>query len=220
MAPRIGYVSDPVGFFTKGASGTRHIAYKEGEVIFAQGDSADAVYYIEQGRIKKSYISSRGKERVVAILQAHEFLGLGCIVGRAQRRMTATAMSKCVAVRIDKPVMLRVLYEQPDLAETVISYLIDRNGQYQEDLVDHLFNTSEKRLARTLCQLSNVESEDGEDVILPKISQETLAEIVGTTRSRINFFMKKFREQGFIEYENGIRVRRALFGALLNGKAG
>ena len=112
--------------------------------------------------------------------------------------------------------MLRVLYEQPDLAEMFISFLIDRNGQYQDDLVGHLFNTSEKRLARTLCQLSNVSSEDGEEMILPKISQETLAEIVGTTRSRINFFMKKFREQGFIEYENGIRVRPALLGTLLN----
>src|SRR5262245_46605173 len=111
MASRIESASDPIGFLAKGISGTRQIVCKEGEVIFAQGDSADAVYYIEQGRVKKSYISRRGKERVVAILKAREFFGLGCIVGRAQRRMTVTAMSKCVALRIEKPVMLRVLYE-------------------------------------------------------------------------------------------------------------
>jgi CRP-like cAMP-binding protein len=201
---------DLLNVLAKTANGATPSTYPDGEVFFVQGDAADAVFYIQHGRVKKTYVSRHGKERVVAILNAGEFFGVGCVVGRTKRMMTATAMTACSVARIEKPVMLRLLYAEPALAEIFISFLIERNSHYQEDLVDHLFNSSEKRLARTLMLLSDVGKYDGQEMVVPKISQETLAEIVGTTRSRINYFMKKFRQLGLIDYNDRIRINPSL----------
>jgi CRP-like cAMP-binding protein len=208
MIPFPETIFDATSFFGSTSSG--RASYQEGDVVFAQGDDANSIFYIRSGKIKKTYVSHNGKERIVAILGAGEFVGVGCVIGRKKRLMTATAMTACSAARIEKSVMVRALYDQPSLAEMFISSLIDRNYRYQEDLVDHLFNSSEKRLARTLLHLSNINAGNAQETVLPKISQETLAEIVGTTRSRVNYFMKKFRHLGLIEYGDGIHVRRSL----------
>ena len=195
------------------AKGTR-ISFQEGEAIFTQGDAADCVFYIEHGIIKKSYVASSGKERVIAICKAREFLGIACVAGQRDRRHTATAMNGCSLVRVEKSVMLRMIAEQPGLADLLISFLIDRNNHYQEHVREHLFYPSEKRLARTLLDLCEIGT-DGKDEV-PKISQETLAEIVGTTRSRVNYFMNKFRDNGFVEYGDKIRVQRSKLQGVLD----
>jgi CRP-like cAMP-binding protein len=202
--------SGTLSMLAKAANGAAPAIYPEGEVFFVQGDPSDSVFYIQHGRVKKTYVSRNGKERVVAILGAGEFFGVSCVVGRTKRVMTATAMTTCSVARIEKPAMVRLLYAEPALAEIFISFLIERNSHYQEDLVDHLFNSSEQRLARTLMLLSDVGKYEGQEMVVPKISQEALAEIVGTTRSRINYFMKKFRQLGFIDYNDRIRINRSL----------
>ena len=205
-----GSTFDPADIFAGKSNGISHARYIEGDVIFAQGDPSKSVFYIQHGRVKKSYISSQGKERVVVVFKAGEFFGVGCIVGRAKRLMSATAMTTCSVAQIEKPVMLRMLYEQPAFAEIFISFLIDRNSHYQEDLVDRLFHSSEKRLARALLLLSESSGCNEHESVVPKVSQETLAEIVGTTRSRINYFMNKFRQMGLLEYGERIRIRPSL----------
>jgi CRP/FNR family cyclic AMP-dependent transcriptional regulator len=195
-----------MSFFPKPTKGVTRSTYKPGETLFVSGDLADAVFYLEQGTIKKTHVSSGGKERVVAIYRPNEFVGVGCVAGRAKRLMSAAAMTSCSVTRIEKAVMLRALFEQPVLAEMFISYLISRNSHYEEDLAGHLFNPSEKRLARTLFLLSDTGKEGDHDRIVPKVSQETLAAIVGTTRSRINYFLNKFRSEGLIECRKTIRL--------------
>ena len=177
--------------------------------MFAQGDEASAIFYIEEGIAKKTYTSGDGRQRILVLLKAREFFGTGCMSGRATRQTTATALTPCLVRRIEKAVMTEALCQNPRLANFFISYLIDRKTQYEDSLVDHLFDSSEIRLARALLRLSSLGTGNDEQVTLPKVSQETLAEIVGTTRSRINLFMNKLRQQGLVEYDNRIRVSAA-----------
>jgi CRP-like cAMP-binding protein len=171
--------------------------------IFSQGDTADAVFYIQAGKVKLTVVSEHGKEAVIAILERGAFVGESCLAGEAVRTATATTLEDSHIVRIDKPVMLRLLHEQPTFTEAFMSYLLEHSIRVQEDLVDQLFNSSEKRLARALLLLAHFGKEGKPETVIAKISQETLAEMVGTTRSRVSFFMNKFRKLGFIDYKGG-----------------
>lgn len=197
------------------ANGNKRMTFREGEVIFAQGDNADSAFYIVHGSVKKIYVSRVGKERIVGVLKPRDFFGVGCLAGRQKRATAAVAMTDCSVMRIEKRVMLQLLYDQAELADLFIAFLIDQSHRYEKDLLDHLFNTSERRLARALLVLSDLGESDGQKTTLPKISQETLAEIVGTTRSRINHFMNKFRQHGIIEYDGRIRVFNSRLQAVL-----
>jgi CRP/FNR family cyclic AMP-dependent transcriptional regulator len=190
--------------------------YRKGEVVFSQGGAADAVFYIQRGKVKIVVTSEQGKEAVVAILGTGEFLGEGCLVAQPLRLSTATAMADSALMRIEKTEMVRVLHEQPTFAELFMSHLLTRNSRVEEDLVDQLFNSSEKRLARTLLLLANFGKEGRPEPIMTKISQETLAEMVGTTRSRVSFFMNKFRKLGFINYNGDLEVHRSLLSVVLH----
>ena len=181
--------------------------YQRDEIVYAEGDPASSLFYIERGTVKKTRISAHGKERVVAICKVGEFLGAGCL-GRLKRTLNAVAMTPCSVVRIEKSVMLRALSEQPTLAETFIAHLIDRNRHYEEDLIGHLFNPIEKRLARVLFVLSESCADEHERIV-PKVSQETLAEMVGATRPRVNYFLNKFRQAGLIDCKKEIRLHRS-----------
>jgi CRP/FNR family cyclic AMP-dependent transcriptional regulator len=177
-------------------------AYEPEQAIFHQGDAADAVFYIQAGRVKVTILSDQGKEGVIAVLGSGQFFGEGCLAGQPMNIATATAMTKSAIVKIDKRTMTRVLRDEPSAANMFMAFLLTRNIQVEADLVDHLFNCSEKRLARILWSLGNVGSE-ARVATIPNVNQETLASRVGTTRSRINFFMNKFRKLGFIEYDSG-----------------
>lgn len=198
------------------ANGTSKSTYCNGRVIFSQGDDSDSLFYVRDGRIKCTFVSSHGKERIVAILKTGQFFGEGCIIGHAKRAMTATAMPSCAVTQIEKITMLRLLCEEPDLAEKFISSLIGQSLGYESELLDHLFSSAEERLARTLLLLSEPSIENAPEATMPRITQETLAQIVGTTRSRINYFMNKFRRAGLIENNDGeTRVRRSLLRTIL-----
>jgi CRP-like cAMP-binding protein len=185
-------------------------------IVFAQGDSADAVFYIQEGQVKVSILSRSGKEAVLAILGPGDFFGEGCLNDQLVRTVTATIMTECSILRLDKAAMLRVLHDEPSFSGWFIAYLLHRNSRIEEDLVDHMFNSSEKRLARTLLLLANFGKDGGPEAVIAPVSQETLAEMVGTTRSRVNFFMNKFRRLGFIHYYNGgIRIHTRLLGVVL-----
>jgi CRP/FNR family cyclic AMP-dependent transcriptional regulator len=173
------------------------------QIIFAQGDNADAVFQIQAGKVKLTVVSEHGKEAVVGILERGAFLGESCLVGQTIRTATATALEDSRILRIDRAVMLRMLHEQPTFAEAFMSYVLMHSIRIQEDLVDQLFNSSEKRLARALLLLAHFGKEGKPETVIAKISQETLAEMVGTTRSRVSFFMNKFRKLGFIDYKGG-----------------
>jgi CRP/FNR family transcriptional regulator, cyclic AMP receptor protein len=175
------------------------------EILFSQGDTIDAVFYIQVGKVKVTVLSEHGKEAVVAILEQGAFVGESCLVGQIIRTATATTMEDSRILRIDKAVMLRLLQEQPEFASAFMSYLLRHSIRVQEDLVDQLFNSSEKRLARALLLLAHFGKEGKPETVIAKISQETLAEMVGTTRSRVSFFMNKFRKLGFIDYKGGSR---------------
>jgi CRP-like cAMP-binding protein len=211
---------DLVNLLATTANGTKRMTFRESETIFAQGDNADSAFYIEHGAVKKTYVSREGKERIVGLLKARDFFGVGCLTGRQKCGTTAVAMTDCSVIRIEKRVMLQLLSEQPKLADLVITFLVEQAHRYEKDLVDHLFNPSEKRLARTLLMLSDLGESDGQKTTLPSISQETLANIVGTTRSRINYFMNKFRQQGVIEYDGRIRVINSRLSAVLDDQTG
>jgi CRP-like cAMP-binding protein len=202
MNEMIGF--DPTALLT--SEGAKRISFLNGEIIFSKGDDADAVFYIEIGGVNLSYRSSSGKNRVIAILKAGEFFGVGCIAGQLQRRLTAAAMTNCSAIRIEKRVMVGALYKDAKLADLFINFLVDRSRHYTEGLLDHLLNSSEKRLMRTLVILSDLGHKDGEHIILPNITQEALAEMVGTTRPRINYFIHKLHKLGLIEYDGRIRL--------------
>ena len=189
--------------------------YASAAVLFSQGDPAAAVFYLQQGSVKLSVLSRGGKEAVVAILGPGDFFGEGCLAGQPQRMATATALRSSAALIVEKPQMLQILHTQPSLADRFLSHMLARNIRIEEDLIDHLFNSSEKRLARALLLLARYGKED-EPLRLPKMSQEMLAEMVGTTRSRINFFMNKFRKLGFIEYNGDIKVNRSLMTVVLH----
>jgi CRP/FNR family transcriptional regulator, cyclic AMP receptor protein len=189
--------------------------YSKGAIIFSQGDRADAVFYIRKGNVRITVTSEQGKEGVVAILEADEFLGEGCLIGQPLRLATATAMTESAVMRVEKAEMVRVLHEEPSFGEMFTAHLLTRKSRVEEDLVDQLFNSSEKRLARTLLLLANFGKEGRPEPITTKISQETLAEMIGTTRPRVNFFMNKFRKLGFIEYNGDLAVHSSLLSVVL-----
>jgi CRP-like cAMP-binding protein len=172
--------------------------------IFRQGDPADSVFYLRRGKVKLAVTSDHGKEAIVAILGGGEFFGEGCLAGQPLRMATATAMTDCSLARIEKPLMARMLHEQHDVSELFVTHLLSRNIRYEEDLVDQLFNSSETRLARILLLLAHFGKESRAETVLPRVNQESLAQMVGTTRSRVSHFMNKFRKLGFVEYNGGL----------------
>jgi CRP/FNR family cyclic AMP-dependent transcriptional regulator len=190
-------------------------SYAKNAIIFSQGDRADAVFYIQRGKVKIVVTSEQGKEAVVGILGVDEFLGEGCLIGQPLRLATATAMTESTVMRVEKAEMIRVLHEEPGFGEMFTTHLLTRKSRVEEDLVDQLFNSSEKRLARTLLLLANFGKEGRPEPITTKISQEMLAEIIGTTRPRVNFFMNKFRKLGFIEYNGDLAVHSSLLSVVL-----
>ena len=189
--------------------------YRRSAVIFSQGDPAADVFYIQEGSVKLAVLSRTGKEAIVGMLGPGDFFGEGCLAGQPRRMATASAMSPSTVLVVEKPQMLEMLHTQPSLAERFLSHMLARNIRIEEDLVDQLFNSSEKRLARALLLLARY-GKEGQPLRVPKLSQETLAEIVGTTRSRVNFFMNKFRDLGFIEYNGDIKVNSALLTVVLH----
>jgi CRP/FNR family cyclic AMP-dependent transcriptional regulator len=190
--------------------------FKRAEVVYSQGDAAKNVMYLAEGGVKLSVVSESGKEAVVAILGPGDFFGEGCMAGQPVRMGTATAVTPSTVLVIDKAEMFKVLHEQHDLSDRFISFMLARNIRVEEDLVDQLFNSSEKRLARTLLLLARYGKEDKPHGVLPNMSQETLAEMIGTTRSRVNFFMNKFRKLGFIKYNGGIEINTSLLSVVLH----
>jgi CRP/FNR family transcriptional regulator, cyclic AMP receptor protein len=191
--------------------------YRPKQAIFSQGDRADDVFYIQEGKVRFSVLSKQGKEATIALLGTGDFLGEGCIASDQPLRLaTATAITECSVLRIEKSRMLRTLHEEHEFADMFVGYVVDRHSRTQADLVDQLFNSSEKRLARTLLVLSRVGKENHTETVIPRVSQETLAEMVGTTRSRVNFFMNKFRKLGFIDYNGGLEVNSSLLSIVLH----
>ena len=206
---------DPGVFLSTAAVGRDISKHSKKEVIFAQGDDADAVFYIKKGKVKVAVISKQGKEAVVALLGPNEFVGEGCLIGQPKRLATASAMTECETMRVAKTEIQRVIHEEPAFSEMFVSHILERNARVEEDLVDQLFNSTEKRLARLLLLLANFGKEGRPEPVLAKISQETLAEMIGTTRSRVSHFMNKFRELGFIDYNGHLEVHTSLLGVLL-----
>jgi len=216
MTPKLKSLFDPKSFLTKVAEGRTIAEYSKDQMVFSQGDPADAVFYIQKGRVKLTVVSNAGKEAVIAILDTGDFLGEGCLVAQPIRMATATAISNGSIVRLEKAAMIRMLHDEPAFSEMFVSYLLSRNMRIEEDLVDQLFNSSEKRLARVLLLLSHFGKEGKPESVIAKISQETLAEMIGTTRSRVSFFMNKFRKMGFIEYNGGLHVHSSLLNIVLH----
>ena len=192
------------------------LAFPKKQIIFSQGDAADAVFYIQEGQIKLSIVSQEGKEAVIAILDRGNFLGEGCLAGQLVYMTTATSLEASALVRIDKQAMNNALHNDPAFSEQFLTYLLARNIRIQEDLVDQLFNSSEKRLARVLLLMAHFGKEGKSEAIIPKISQEVLAEMVGTTRSRVSFFMNKFRKLGFLDYNGSVHVHSSLLNIVLH----
>jgi CRP-like cAMP-binding protein len=207
---------DPAAFLETAAKGRAVSAHRKGVVLFRQGDTADAVFYVKKGKIKVTVVSAHGKEAIVAILGADEFLGEGCLIGQPKRLSTATAMTECVTMRVEKAEIVRVLHDEPAFSQMFVSHILARSARIEEDLVDQLFNSTEKRLARLLLLLANFGKEGRPEPIIAKITQETLAEMIGTTRSRVSFFMNKFRKLGFIDYNGGIEVHSSLLNVVLH----
>ena len=207
---------DAKAFLAKVDRGKTIRKYKAKDVLFSQGDVADAVFYIQEGRVKLTVVSARGKEAVVAILEQEGFVGEGCLAGQPLRLAGATALDPSTVVRIDKASMIRLLHDEPTFTEAFMAYLLSRNARIEADLVDQLFNSSEKRLARVLLLLAHFGKDSQPQPVIANISQETLAEMVGTTRSRISFFMNKFRKLGFIEYNGGMHIHSSLLNIILH----
>jgi CRP/FNR family cyclic AMP-dependent transcriptional regulator len=207
---------DAKAFLSSVGSGRSIEKCQRKKVIFQQGDPADAVFYIQSGKIELSVVSQQGKERVIAILSAGDFFGEGCLAGQPLHMASAIALAESMIFRIEKPAMIRVLRDEPALSEMFMAFLLSRNIQFEEDLVDQLFNSSERRLARVLLLLANFGKEGKLEAVMPPISQELLAARVGTTRSRINFFMNKFRKLGLIEYNGHLKVHSALLNLIVH----
>jgi CRP/FNR family transcriptional regulator, cyclic AMP receptor protein len=216
MKPKAAPPFDPQVFLAKIGKGRTLVDYKRKQQIFLQGDPAESLFYILKGKVKLTVVSRQGKEAVVAIQGAGEFFGEGCLVGQLRRMASATAMPECSLMRLEKSRVIHVLHTEPAFSELFLHYLLSRNIRIEEDLVDLLFNSSEKRLARVLLLMANFGKESKPEPIIPKISQETLAEIVGTTRSRVSFFMNRFRKLGFIEYNGGLHVNSSLLNVALH----
>ncbi|MEA2951741.1 MAG: family transcriptional regulator, cyclic receptor protein [Alphaproteobacteria bacterium] len=210
---------DPKAFLFKKVNGGQTISeYPKNHVVYQQGDPADSVFYLQEGKAKVTVISKQGKEAVVAILGAGDFFGEGCLAGQTLRLATVATLEPCAITRMPKAEIIRVIHKEPAFAELFISHLLARNSRVEEDLVDQLFNSSEKRLARTLLLLANFGKEGEPEPVLAKISQETLAEMIGTTRSRVSFFMNRFRKLGLINYNGQIEVHRSLLNVVLHEK--
>ena len=217
MAPKAGRAFDAEAFLNSPGVARRRADYLPAAAIFAQGDPADTVLYIQQGSVKLTVLSEAGREAVVAVLGPGDFFGEGALAGQPVRLATATAMTATRILVVPKRQMTRLLQQQHTLSDRFIAHMLARNTRLEEDLVDQLFNASEKRLARTLLLLARYGKPDGPRRVLPKFSQEVLAEIVGTTRSRVNFFMNKFRKLGFIDYDRGgVKVHHALLSVVLH----
>ena len=208
---------DPKSFLAEVGEGRTISQYRKDQIVFSQGDPADAVFYIQKGKVKVTVVSDQGKEAVVAILGAGEFCGEGCLAGQARRIATVRAMTECTIMRLQKTSIVRVLHDEPAFSEMFMSHLLARTIRVEEDLVDQLFNSSEKRLARLLLLLANFGKEGRPEPLIARISQETLAEMIGTTRSRVSFFMNKFRRMGFLDYNGqGLEVHSSLLNVILH----
>jgi CRP/FNR family transcriptional regulator, cyclic AMP receptor protein len=206
----------PQEFLSTIDSGRTIVAAPKRQIIFAQGDPSDAVFYIQRGKIRLSVVAASGKEATIGILNEGDFFGEGCLTGQRRRMCSATGMTECTVMRIDKKSMMEVIHRERTFSDMFVAYLLTRNIRYEEDLVDQLFNSSEKRLARILLLLSHFGKDGKPEVAIPKISQETLAEMVGTTRSRVNFFMNRFRKLGFIRYNGELEVHSSLLSVVLH----
>jgi CRP/FNR family transcriptional regulator, cyclic AMP receptor protein len=205
-------------FLAKMGAGKTILEFDKDKNVFEQGDVADTIYYIQRGRIKLTVLSDQGKEAVVGILEPGQFFGEGCLNGHKLRISTTTAMETCLITAITKPAMIAALHDEPTFSELFMTYLLTRNSRIEEDLIDQLFNSSERRLARKLLLLANFGKEGSPQPISPHVSQETLAEMIGTTRSRVSFFMNKFRKLGLINYNGHIEVNSSLLSAVLHDK--
>jgi CRP/FNR family cyclic AMP-dependent transcriptional regulator len=211
-------IFDPKDFLAKVGVGKKIIKFHRNQKVFSQGDVADTVFYIQSGQVKLTVVSEQGKEAVVAILEPGHFFGEGCMNGHSIRIATTTALEDCVITVITKAAMIAALHNEPTFSELFMAYLLTRNSRIEEDLIDQLFNSSEKRLARLLLLLANFGKEGSPQPISPNVSQETLAEMIGTTRSRVNGFMNKFRKLGLISYNGRIEVHSSLMDAVLRDK--
>jgi CRP/FNR family transcriptional regulator, cyclic AMP receptor protein len=209
---------DPRRFLAKVGKGKTVSKYRKDQIVFSQGQVADAVFYIQQGKVKLTVVSEQGKEAVVAILEPGQFFGEGCLNGHPLRMASTRAMDECVITRLEKATMIATIHSEPEFSELFMSYLLSRNSRIEEDLIDQLFNSSEKRLARLLLLLANFGKEGKPEPIVGTFSQETLAEMIGTTRSRVSFFMNKFRKLGFIQYNGKIEVHNSLLNVILYDK--
>ena len=213
-------IFDPQAFLAQTGTGRLLTDHAKNHTIFQQGEAADAIFYIHKGKIKLTVVSKQGKEAVVALLGAGDFFGEGCLAGQPLRMASAATMSECSIMRLEKPGVIRLLHHEPAFSELLLHHMLSRNIRIEEDLVDQLFNSSEKRLARVLLLLANFGKEGKPELVIPKVSQETLAEIVGTTRSRVSFFMNRFRKLGFIHYngsyKGGLEVHSSLLNVILH----
>jgi CRP/FNR family cyclic AMP-dependent transcriptional regulator len=207
---------DPKSFLAKIGDGHGVGKYRRDHIVFSQGDPADAVFYVQKGKVKLTVVSEHGKEAVIAILGTDEFFGEGCLAGQPQRIATVTTMTDSVIARLEKTAIIQVIHQEPAFSEMFIAHLLGRSIRVEADLVDQLFNSSEKRLARLLLLLANFGKEGSPEPVIAKISQETLAEMIGTTRSRVSYFMNKFRKMGFIHYNGGIEVHSSLLNVVLH----
>jgi CRP-like cAMP-binding protein len=208
---------DPNKFLATIGEGRKVVAFPKKETIFAQGDAADAVFYIQEGKVRLTVVSKTGKEATLGILNEGQFFGEGSLAGQSLRMGSATAMTDCELLRIDKKAMMLALHREHTFSDLFVAYLLARNIRYEEDLVDQLFNSSEKRLARLLLLFAHFGKEGSPETVIPKISQETLAEMIGTTRSRVSFFMNRFRKLGFLDYgESGLKVHSSLLNVVLH----
>jgi CRP/FNR family cyclic AMP-dependent transcriptional regulator len=209
---------NPQTFLSTIDGGRKTLSFPKNQMVFSQGDSSDAVFYIQKGRVRLSVVSKKGKEATIGVLNEGNFFGEGCLAGQPFRMCTATAMTDCTLMRIDKKSMMEVLHREHAFSDVFVAYLLSRNIRYEEDLVDQLFNSSEKRLARVLLLLAHFGKDGKPEVAIPKISQESLAEMVGTTRGRVNFFMNRFRKLGFIDYHAGdaLHVHSSLLSIVLH----
>ena len=206
---------DPKVFLSKVNGGRAISDYRKDQIVYRQSDPEDSVFYIQSGKVKTTVISEQGKEAVIAVLGTDDFFGEGCLAGQPLRLSTVSAMAQCVIVKIAKADINRVIHKEPAFAELFIAHLLARNSRVEEDLVDQLFNSSEKRLARTLLLLANFGKESRPEPIIAKVSQETLAVMIGTTRSRVSFFMNKFRKLGLIDYNGSIKIHSSLLNVVL-----
>src|SRR5579872_619571 len=207
---------DPHAFLATIGEGRKAMLFPKKQTIFAQGDRADAVFYLQTGKVKLTVVSKTGKEATIGILSDGSFFGEGSLAGQPLRMGSAAAMTDCAVMRIDKKAMVDALHREHELSDLFVAYLLARNVRYEEDLVDQLFNSSEKRLARVLLMLAHFGKDGVPETVIPKISQESLAEMIGTTRSRVSFFMNRFRKLGFIHYNGGLEVHSSLLSVVLH----